>query len=594
MYYIFPFHLVDPDSKIIIYGAGGAGRNYLNQIKSISYCQVLCLVDKDFDKIELPGIEIVPPAKLCNYIYDFIVISQIDDEVRESIKNELVERYHIDVKKVINYHARQLDWCNPLKYYETQKEEYESTKYLNDYLKEMNAKLLVTYRRIDICVRYLLFRDFVNGVENRKHVSLYSRYVLARGGGKEAEAFHSGKGKNSIMEFIEQGRLLCKNMEEEGFQKEHFVPLGLRNRPYDGLHRIAAAMVLNEKVWVHEYHDRPMVEVTIDWFAENGFTQEDRIRILRAYTDTYAGKCGIFLMYAPVEDLWTYMERQISKIFTVVGKIDYDFTNNFIAFENITRQIYSDWDQYSEWLTRKLDILALSSLKYRVLLVSDEETENKDFFKNMRNFKLDLRQHLFMDIADQIPIIIHASDTEEEFYHLRNLFLSANNIKWLKHNMRQYYRGWFLEQIGQIKTWCTQNDIDIEKICVVGSAVMELYGIRDAHNFNIILSGVEVKRIKNIPHTLELIHMDYCLDEKNNQIKNRTVIEDDNYHTVFADLKFCNLDFVYRYKVMRKSEKDVLDIAKIQSWFHFATNFDNKDELQKQIRRELFKRGIEL
>ena len=64
--------------------------------------------------------------------------------------------------------------------------------------------------------------------------------------------------------------------------------------------------------------------------------------------------------------------------------------------------------------------------------------------------------------------------------------------------------------------------------------------------------------------------------------------------TIITQLKFCNLDFVYRYKVMRKSEKDVLDIAKIQSWFDFATNFDNKDELQKQIRRELFKRGIEL
>lgn len=49
---------------------------------------------------------------------------------------------------------------------------------------------------------------------------------------------------------------------------------------------------------------------------------------------------------------------------------------------------------------------------------------------------MNLRSHLFMDVDHRIPVIIHVSDSREEFSHLRDLFLSVNNIKWLKNNMR--------------------------------------------------------------------------------------------------------------------------------------------------------------
>lgn len=101
MYYIFPFHLVNPNSKVIIYGAGIAGRNCLNQIKSVAYCEVLCLVDQNYKMINVPGIEVIAPGRISDYEYDFIVISQINDNVREDIKRELTEEYNVDCKKVV-------------------------------------------------------------------------------------------------------------------------------------------------------------------------------------------------------------------------------------------------------------------------------------------------------------------------------------------------------------------------------------------------------------------------------------------------------------------------------------------------------------
>lgn len=594
MYYLFPFNLVEPDARILLYGAGKAGKNYLNQIRCTGYCTIVCVVDKNYSKIHIDGMDVVSPEVIKNYEYDCIVLSQIDDDVKEAIEEELVSQYGVARESIIKCHARMLDWDNPQKYYETQQEEYLATRHLNDYLKEMDAGLLVTGKRIDIVVRYLLFRDFVNHVENKKHISLFSRFILARTGGRELPSYHSGKGKDSVTEFIKKGKELCESMQREGFSKEHFIPLGYESRPYDGLHRIAAALATNEKVWAHEYNDRPISEVTLGWFKENGFTTEDQIRILRAFTDTYAGKCGIFLLYAPVEDLWSYIEKQIGIHFTVVGKIDYDFQSDYVAFENLMRQVYNDWDQYSEWLSRKLDILVMAPLKYRIILVSEEERKYENFYADIRALKLELRQHLFMDIDHRIPIIVHASDSEDEYVHLRNLFLSANNIAWLNKNMRQYYRGWFLEQIKAIKNWCSQNNIFLGDVCVVGSAVMELFGIRDAHNFNIIVEHVKPALVKTLPDTVELTDFNYCLDENDTPIENHVIIEDDNWHTVFADIKFCNLDFVYRYKQKRKAEKDLLDLAKLRTWYDFADHYENKDALQRQIRRELYKRGVEL
>lgn len=80
-----------------------------------------------------------------------------------------------------------------------------------------------------------------------------------------------------------------------------------------------------------------------------------------------------------------YMHRW--KFFTVVGKIDYDFSANYVAFENIMWQVYYDWNRYSEWLTRKMDVLVTSPLKYRIVLVSDEEKSlsGENFYEEIKN-----------------------------------------------------------------------------------------------------------------------------------------------------------------------------------------------------------------
>lgn len=587
MYYIFPFHLIPNGADIILYGAGNAGKNYAKQIEITHYCNILAVVDKNFKKASVRNYKVISVDRLKEMQYDYIFITPISEKVQNEIRNEL-EEIGIEKNKIISFVSPPMDWDRPNRGYLSQNEEYELNKNVGNYIEKIDPSLLLSSDRIDVIVRYLLFKDFMNEIDNKEHLSLFYRFTMARTGGNEFVSYFSGSAKSSAEEFIQKGKELCKSIKEDGFAPRYFIPLGNNRKPYDGLHRMAAALAAGEKIYVKDYSDRDALDCNLKWFEEQGFSVEDRIRIVRGFTDIYPGKCGIFVLWSPFSDLWNFMECQIANHFKVVGVLDFNYDDNYIAFENVLRQIYSDWDHYSEWLTRKLDMLSLSKLTYRVIVVSDEKG-NIDFYNEMKSLKHMLRDALTIDIDSMVPIQLHSSDNEIEFDHLKKIFLSANQYKWDMRKVNTYYRGWFIDTLNNLKQLCYDNNISINDICIVGSAVLELYGIRDAKNINFIVkSGVNFD-VNN--DTFEK-KSHYALDENNNIIENDIVINDDEYHTVFSDLKFINPEFVYRNKKFRNSEKDKVDLAKIESWKKLVIGMDDKRYLNQQVERELYKRGL--
>ena len=55
--YLFPFGEVRKESKIVIYGAGEVGRQYLSQIMNAGYCDCLYIVDRNHKSIKQCVIE---------------------------------------------------------------------------------------------------------------------------------------------------------------------------------------------------------------------------------------------------------------------------------------------------------------------------------------------------------------------------------------------------------------------------------------------------------------------------------------------------------------------------------------------------------
>lgn len=73
--------------------------------------------------------------------------------------------------------------------YQSQTEEYFNDPAIKQQLENVDPKRIVCSGRLDVIVRYLLFRDIAFGRESDAHKSLYCRTILTRTGAIEPTGF---------------------------------------------------------------------------------------------------------------------------------------------------------------------------------------------------------------------------------------------------------------------------------------------------------------------------------------------------------------------------------------------------------------------
>ena len=99
--YLFPFHLVSQNSKIILYGAGLVGQSYAFQLSQIDYCKLVAWVDKQYDTFP-KSMDISNPNDINKLKYDYIVVAVEDNSVKNAIINFLTgEELSVEKSKII-------------------------------------------------------------------------------------------------------------------------------------------------------------------------------------------------------------------------------------------------------------------------------------------------------------------------------------------------------------------------------------------------------------------------------------------------------------------------------------------------------------
>lgn len=97
MYHLFPFHKVERNTSIIIWGAGRVGLEYYQQLKAINYCNVIGIVDSRIKEADRHRYTL----DLLKKKYDYIVIAIAD---RNSVK-EVIDQclsYKIEESKIVS------------------------------------------------------------------------------------------------------------------------------------------------------------------------------------------------------------------------------------------------------------------------------------------------------------------------------------------------------------------------------------------------------------------------------------------------------------------------------------------------------------
>lgn len=76
--YLFPFEKIPQGSKILIYGAGVIGQEYLKQILITKYCEVIGFVDRNYKDYRNMIVPVYSSEKIHELEFDFVVIALRD------------------------------------------------------------------------------------------------------------------------------------------------------------------------------------------------------------------------------------------------------------------------------------------------------------------------------------------------------------------------------------------------------------------------------------------------------------------------------------------------------------------------------------
>jgi hypothetical protein len=480
----------------------------------------------------------------------------------------------------------------------------------------IDARQLLSINRLDVVVRFLFFREILKNNSDFEIESLYARTMLSRHGASEALSFFSFDNKQGITSFIANAKKLLVSIKEEGFKKEYYVPLAKDLGLYNGAHRIAACMALNEKVWIRYCGENGIKDFTFEWFDKNNFSFNDKVRILRGFADLYQKNLGVYLLYGTIKEKWDYIQTQISYELDIAGFIDIDLRHNFIAFENLIKDIYLDYSSEGT-IAEKIKLLKLAPLIVRVILVVDNksvcnypphshsatmpeafDSNTDDFYVRMISLKKDIRKLLHFDIDENVALTLHGSDTRQEYIYLKNILLSVNNLCYIEKRIYQTYRTTFLEWIKDFKAVCEENDIPIENTCIAGSSSLEVVGIRQSTDIDFTVTGnIRNKYGDGVTHltdNIDIVTRNYVRVHDSVLISDDELIQNDNYHFYFAGCKFTNIDLVYYRKNAQRREKDLMDVRLIELYNDFYKYFTNKSILQQQIEKELIRRNIKI
>ncbi len=88
MLYLFPFGDIPHGSRVIIYGAGDVGRQFLGELETVPYCQVVAVADRNTDYTS-DVVRIISPEQIPSEECDYIVIAVNNTAAVNSIKKML-------------------------------------------------------------------------------------------------------------------------------------------------------------------------------------------------------------------------------------------------------------------------------------------------------------------------------------------------------------------------------------------------------------------------------------------------------------------------------------------------------------------------
>lgn len=421
---------------------------------------------------------------------------------------------------------------------------------------EIDPVELLSFARLDIAAK-LIYLD--NSLEYNKKV--YREQVRAITKGACVEAGNSKK--KSLNDFCDCFDRLKQDIMKNGFDKEkYYVPVDRNMQILDGAHRVAIAIKLNIKIKIIKLDVVACDKYDFAFFEEQGLSDFVLDAMVLKYIAT---KSNIY-----IANVWPSAVGFQSEIIDIISSkgvlgIYKEVKLNENGAFNYLHQIYShdDWvgniDNGFEGVYRKLMPCFKLDGPTRVFVFESSSSENVlEIKREIRNL-FSIGKHS-----------IHITDTDNQAIDMANLLFNQNSIDFLNKANVIKYKTFNKKILGFWK----DNENHKDSIMVTSSAVLNLYGIREANDIDYLVnSDIE---IGGDCHNDYIDYYDVELEE---------LFENPYCYFYYNRNKYVSLEMICKFKRNRNEGKDQDDIQLVNEILNSNKNVKLKVALLRKKRR---------
>ena len=514
------------ESNCIFISIGKSSRDWERKIKFIKLNPNILIISlaKDTEKkFVFPEIE----------SFGYRMLSEVDNYAiffRDDYK-EYISETKIDIKSDLNKFTKR--WGN------------EFLKNNSYQIINIDSRILLSAKRFDIAIKSHFARLLKLGIARNWREYLYFEHIKRMTGAGNLIREHDGSGKEGIDVFLRNFESLVNERNQEMIPN---VPISKSLIPLDGSHRIAAAIVNQNKISCLKFKKNYNIESNYKFFLGNSHLHKSTpIDLIEESAIEYCrikNSVAIAFLFPSISN-HDYAVNLISDFASIVYKKEIIITPK--EGKNLFRQIYHgqpwlSWASDNKHFINKTKMCFPFMGKMTIILFDDYKV-NK-----LRLLKKEIRD--FYKIGNHS---IHITDSTEESLNASKIIFNKNSLNLIRYQRR--FLPNFHKYLFELKSWIAFNGIDPEKICIDGSGVMSAFGLRECRDLDFLFLG-DQSLLKSLPNKISC-HNDIA---NNYDYEIGEIIGDPRRHFWYLGIKFCCPEQIIQMKIKRNETKDKKDL----------------------------------
>ncbi len=423
---------------------------------------------------------------------------------------------------------------------------------------------LLTWNRLDIAFK-LIYLEYRNVCE-RFAKDVYDEHIHALTLGKNIEP--GNPKKNSKERFISEFDRVYEDILTKGFDvSQSIIPLASDGSIVNGAHRLASAIHANKPVACVNVEATPHI-YDYQFFYSRRVSKSSIELAVSKFIET-ANNVYIALIWPSA----TGYDQDVAELIpSVVYKKEVKLNSN--GAKNLLIQVY-----HSEmWLGNVGNKFSGVDGKFVECFKNFNSLRviafQADSFDNVLLIKQNIR-----DLFNIGKHSIHITDTKLEAIRVSRLVFNENSVHFLNYAEPHRYLSTHFE-LGRFKKFIKSNNLDKKEILIDGSLLLSLYGLRESKDVDYLSMNV----LANAKFDVDININNHDEDLKFHQEDKSMLICNPFFHFYHDDLKFISFQQLYRMKKNRGEEKDLNDLAMMDS----LLNNDSFASCMASLRQNLY------